>query len=127
MADIDITQAEADGLIAMEKKRVDNKDRLFSPPGETIAIPLISINKREHFILDVSRARIKLTKATYQNRARQVIILMRLDLMDRPIGTRTGKKSRARTFTSIARASAINGQCPPRFIDTRTRWISMRH
>lgn len=31
-------------------------------------------------MLDVTRAQIKLTKATYQDRARQVIILMRLDL-----------------------------------------------
>lgn len=31
-------------------------------------------------MLDVTRAQIKLTKATYQNRARQAIILMRLDL-----------------------------------------------
>ena len=31
-------------------------------------------------MLDVTRARIKLTKATYQNRTRQTIILLRLDL-----------------------------------------------
>ena len=31
-------------------------------------------------MLDVTRGQIKLTKATYQNRARQVIVLMRLDL-----------------------------------------------
>ena len=35
-------------------------------------------------MLDVTRAQIKLTKATYQNRARQVIILMRLDLEGPP-------------------------------------------
>lgn len=80
MADIDITQVEADALIAMEKHRVDDKEWLFSAPGERLAIPLISPDKREHFMLDVSRAQIKLTKTTYQNRARQAIILMRLDL-----------------------------------------------
>jgi hypothetical protein len=31
-------------------------------------------------LLDVTRGQIKLTKATYQNRARQAIVLMRLDL-----------------------------------------------
>ena len=31
-------------------------------------------------MLDVTRAQIKLTKATYQNRVRQAIVLMRLDL-----------------------------------------------
>jgi hypothetical protein len=35
-------------------------------------------------MLDVTRAQIKLTKATYQNRARQAIILMRLDLDGAP-------------------------------------------
>jgi hypothetical protein len=80
MADIDIPQAEADALIAMEKHSVDDREWLFFAPGERLAIPLTSIDKREHFTLDVSRSQIKLTKATYQNRARQAIILMRLDL-----------------------------------------------
>lgn len=80
MADIDLAQAEADALIAIEKHRVDDHQWLFSAPGERLAIPLISPDKREHFMLDVNRGQIKLTKATYQNRARQAIILMRLDL-----------------------------------------------
>jgi hypothetical protein len=45
-----------------------------------LAIALVSFDKRENFILDITRARIKLTKATYQNRARQAVVLMRLDL-----------------------------------------------
>jgi hypothetical protein len=49
-------------------------------PGDRVAIPLTSLDKRENFMLDVTRARIKLTKATYQNRARAAIILMRLDI-----------------------------------------------
>src|SRR5258708_39028562 len=80
MADIDIPQAEADALIAMEKQCVENTIWLFPEPGGKLAIPLVSPDKRENFTLDVTRARIKLTKATYQNRARQAIILVRLDL-----------------------------------------------
>jgi hypothetical protein len=80
MADIEITQAEADSLIAMEKRFVDDNDWTFPAAGERIALALSSVDKRENFMLDVTRAQIKLTKATYQNRARQVIILMRLDL-----------------------------------------------
>jgi hypothetical protein len=80
MADIDIPQAEADALIAMEKHCVENKTWLFPEPGGRLAIELVSPDKRENFILDITRAQIKLTKATYQNRARQAIILMRLDL-----------------------------------------------
>jgi hypothetical protein len=80
MADIEITQIEADELIAMEKHRVDDTEWLFSAPGGRLAIPLISADKRENFFLDISRGQIKLTKATYQNRARHAIILLRLDL-----------------------------------------------
>ncbi len=43
-------------------------------------MPLTSLDKRENFILDVTRAQIKLTKATYMNRARVAIILLRLDI-----------------------------------------------
>ena len=80
MADIDITQAEADALIAMEKQCVDDKRLVLPGPGEQLAVSLTSLDKRESSMLDVTRAQIKLTKATYQNRARQAIILMRLDL-----------------------------------------------
>ena len=80
MADINLTQEQADALIEMEKQRVDKKQWDFPVPGERLMIPLISPDKRENFMLDVTRAQIKLTKATYQNRARQAIILMRLDL-----------------------------------------------
>jgi hypothetical protein len=80
MADMNLTQSEADELIAMEKQRVDDRQWVFPTPGSRLAIPFVSMNKRENFILDATRAQIKLTKATYQNRARQAIILIRLDL-----------------------------------------------
>ena len=84
MADIILTQAEADALIAMEKHRADSRQWEFPIPGDRLSIPLTSLDKREHFILDVTRVRVKLTKATYQNRARQAVILMRLDLDGSP-------------------------------------------
>jgi hypothetical protein len=80
MADIVIAQAEADALIAMEKCFVEDGDWTFPAAGQQIALALTSVDKRENFVLDVTRGQIKLTKATYQNRARQAIILMRLDL-----------------------------------------------
>jgi hypothetical protein len=80
MADINLTQDDADKLMAMEKRAADEKKWLFPGPGDSLAIPLTSLDKRETFMLDVTRAQIKLTKATYQNRARITIILMRLDL-----------------------------------------------
>ena len=84
MADIDLTQAEADALIEMEKRFVEESDWTFPAPGERMALALTSLDKRENFVLDVTRAQIKLTKATYQNRARQAITLMRLDLDGSP-------------------------------------------
>lgn len=84
MADINLTQLEADTLIAMEKQRVNDARLDFPGPGQMLAIDLTSTDKRENFILDVTRSRLKLTKCTYQNRARQAIILLRLDLDGRP-------------------------------------------
>jgi hypothetical protein len=80
MADITLPQVEADALIAMEKFRTDARLWNWPNPGERLPIPLTSADKRESFILDITRARIKVTKATYQDRARQAIVLMRLDL-----------------------------------------------
>ena len=84
MADINLTQDEADKLLAMGKRSADAREWLFPAPGESVAIPLTSLDKRENFMLDVTRARIKLTKANYQNRARVAIVLMRLDLDGSP-------------------------------------------
>lgn len=67
-------------MIAMEKRYVVENDWTFPPAGGRIGIALTSVDRRENFMLDVTRARIKVTKATYQNRVRQVIVLMRLDL-----------------------------------------------
>lgn len=84
MADIDLSQAEADGLIAMEKHRI-NEDHLdFPGPGERLGIPLQSPDRREAFFVDVTLSTIKLTKGTYQNRARQVVVLLRLDVDGAP-------------------------------------------
>jgi hypothetical protein len=84
MPDINLTQAEADALIAMNKLRVDETRWNYPGFGGAVIIPLISENKRENFLLDVRRGRIDLLKGTYQNRARQVVILVRLDFGGQP-------------------------------------------
>ena len=84
MADIDLTQSEADGLIAMEKERVNDDLLYFPEPGARLNVPLRSLDRRESFLLDVTRSRISLTKATFQARARQVIVLLRLDMNGGP-------------------------------------------
>jgi len=85
MAEISLTQEEADKLIAMEKHHVENVEYNFPDPGGAIHVPLVSADKRENFLLDVSRGgNISLAKAKYQNRVLQVVILVRLELCGPP-------------------------------------------
>jgi hypothetical protein len=79
MPEVNLTQSEADALIAIEKHRADEQDYEYPGLGGSISVPLVSPDKRESFLLDISRGRIDLMKGTYQNRARQVVILVRLD------------------------------------------------
>ncbi len=84
MADLNLTQDEAQKLMHMEKRAVDQKEWLFPGPGDRLVLPLTSADRRENFLLDVTRYQIKLSKATYQNRARTAIILYRLDIDGAP-------------------------------------------
>lgn len=84
MPDFSLTQAEADALIAMEKFCVDTTEWPYPPLGGAISIPLVSQDNREAFLLDLSRGRIDLAKGKYQTRARQIIILVRLDFGGAP-------------------------------------------
>jgi hypothetical protein len=60
MADLDLTQAEADALIAMPKVKVNPDTCDYPGGGGSLIIPLASQDKREQFFLDISRARIDL-------------------------------------------------------------------
>lgn len=84
MADVNLTQAEADALLAMQKRRSDDTEWSYPDLGGYITIPLVSIDRREPFLLDLRRGRIDLSKGTYQNRGRQVVILARLDFGGAP-------------------------------------------
>jgi hypothetical protein len=84
MAEIHLTQAEADLLFAMEKHCLSDQPWDFPQAGEVLSIPLVSADRRENFSLDIHRGRIDLAKGTYQNRARTVVILARLDFGGRP-------------------------------------------
>ena len=84
MADLNLTQAEADALIAMEKHRVNENHHNFPMAGDSLMLSLQSSDKREQFSLDISRGQIDLVRGKYQNRARQVVVLVRLDFGGRP-------------------------------------------
>ena len=92
MTDANLTQEEADKLLAMDKRRVDSVRRDYPDLGGRITAPLVSADGREQFFLDVRRARIDLRKGTYQNRGRQVAILARLDFGGAPHRNPDGKE-----------------------------------
>ena len=84
MADFTVTQVEADALIAMEKHRVTDDRADFPMAGESVVSSLQSADKREQFLLDLSRSRINLKKIKMQTRVQQVVVLVRLDLDGAP-------------------------------------------
>jgi len=84
MADVNLTQDEADLLIAMKKYKVNDDKWDYPGLGGSVTIPLVSEDKRENFLLDIYRGRIDLVKGTYQNRSRQVVVLVRLDFGGQP-------------------------------------------
>jgi hypothetical protein len=84
MAEIDLNQNVADMLIAMEKHRLDDREWNEPALGGSICIPLASPDGREAFLLDISRGRIDLCKGTYQDRARNAVVLVRLDFGGQP-------------------------------------------
>jgi len=84
MPDLNLTQAEADALIAMAKHCVDGKVWDYPGLGGQVSVPLFSADRGERFVLDMRRGRIDLARGTHQNRARQVIVLVRLDFGGAP-------------------------------------------
>ncbi|TVQ04121.1 MAG: hypothetical protein EA381_00600 [Planctomycetaceae bacterium] len=83
MPEILLSQSEADRLLATEKQAALGEKPLFPDPGAgkiKVEVELRSNDNKESFLLDVSRSRMKISKATYQHRVRQVIILARVDL-----------------------------------------------
>ena len=55
MADANLSQAEVDALIVMEKRRSDDTEWNYPDLGGYVTIPLVSIDRRESFLLDLRR------------------------------------------------------------------------
>ncbi len=80
-----LTQAEADALINMSKKKATDDHYEFPFSGEILSIPIVSIDEKESFLIDINRkGKIRLTKCSYQERFRGIIILVRLDIDGSP-------------------------------------------
>lgn len=84
MSSIILDQATADALTAVSKVRANDEVSYYPGIGGRISLPLLSSDGRESFQLDIWRGRIDLRKGTYQNRARQVVVLVRLDFGGAP-------------------------------------------
>ena len=82
MADIMLTQAEAEWLIALDKF-ADGSKSIAIPASGKLTVPLASSDSREDFLLDIEHGRrINLTRRKLQNRAREIVPLVRLDFGD---------------------------------------------
>ncbi len=80
MSEIQLPQEEADRLIAMKKRKVDDRRWAFHAFGARQSIALIGEDQREEFLLDIERGRINFMKVKYQTRGRKTIALVRLDI-----------------------------------------------
>ncbi len=78
-----LTQAEADALIAMQKRFITPRP-ISLPPGVDETHELIGEDKRERFLLDLWRGTMRLSKYKMQTRGRIIVVLVRLDINGAP-------------------------------------------
>ena len=79
-----LTQAEADRFIQMAKRFVHPPATISVPPGSDETHELAALDDRERFLLDIWRGTLRLTKLKFQNRARTIVVLVRLDVDGAP-------------------------------------------
>ena len=84
MSTRNLTQVEADHLLALAKGRRDRKMHTYPDLGGKLTVPLVSTDGLETFLLDLSRGRISLRREKLQMRARRTVVLVRLDIGGRP-------------------------------------------
>lgn len=78
-----LTQAEADALIAMRKSFAE-MGAISLAPGVDSTHELVGQDEQERFLLDLWRGTFRLSKLRFQERARKVIVLVRLDIDGSP-------------------------------------------
>ncbi|MDF0594072.1 hypothetical protein P0O24_10820 [Methanotrichaceae archaeon M04Ac] len=84
MSDVELSQADANELIAMPKIRITDEIRYFPGSGGALNVPLVSEDWREDFVLTIRRGRIDLNRGSYQNIGRNTVILLRAELNGPP-------------------------------------------
>ena len=76
-----LSQTEAEMLISLKKKREKDNTYDFPFSNEYLNIPIISIDGKESFLIDINRkGTIRLLKCTFQERYQGTNILIRLDI-----------------------------------------------
>lgn len=75
-----LTQDEADYLMRLEKKFTSDAPLILGAGPLKFVRTLISGDGREQFLLDVHRGSLSLKKYTFQERARVIIPLVRVDV-----------------------------------------------
>jgi hypothetical protein len=80
----DLTQIEADLLLAQSKHRLSDETVKIPGLGGKVSIDLQSQDGREKFLLDMNRSYVSLSKLTLQTRARVTVVLARLDVDGAP-------------------------------------------
>jgi hypothetical protein len=79
-----LTQVEAQQLMEMTKRFVRPPAAIAIPPGADETYELAGPNDREKFLLDVWRGTLRLSKLKLQERARTIVVLVRLDVDGAP-------------------------------------------
>lgn len=127
---IDISQAEADALLAMHKQRRDGQLYRLPDLGGKLIVELEGIGSRETFTLDITRGRINLLKGTYQHRVRQIIVLARLDFGGAPHRNPDGAHvgvPHLHVYREGHDYQWAYEVTPDRFPDTEDRWSMLIH
>jgi len=80
MTNIEMTQSEADALLAMKKDLVDDKKIISFDAKQVIEFRMHGNEGREEFILNYTRYTINISRRNHHLRGRTVIGLARLDI-----------------------------------------------
>ncbi len=131
-----LTQVEADALIAMRKTFAE-MGAIYLVPGVDSSRELVGDDEQERFLLDVWRGTFRLSKLRFQERARKVIVLIRLDVdgspHTNPDGARLGgthlhryrEGYEAKWATPIDRVIFTNPKNPVQTLEEFCRYCSI--
>lgn len=75
-----LTQIEAYTLVQLSKVPANPKTEMYPGKGDSLRIGLHSVDRKETFLVEVTRGRIDMGKVNHQLVGRQIVPLLRLDI-----------------------------------------------